>query len=77
MKLRVIANAYYVSEDLTGLGVVDEQTFEMSFSKLLNKGDVWEEDADGFFNCISGDWEGNNSNGWWEYEHMKQYFEII
>jgi len=77
MKLRVIANAYYVSEDLTGLGVVDEQTFEMSFSKLLNKGDVWEEDADGFFNCISGDWEGNNSNGWWEYEHMEQYFEII
>ena len=33
MKIRVIKNAYYVSEDLTNLGLVDQETFEFSFMK--------------------------------------------
>ena len=43
MKIRVIKNGYYVSNDLTGLGMVDQGTFEFSFTHMLVVGDVWNE----------------------------------
>lgn len=80
MKIKVIKNAYYVSEDLTNIGMVDEKTFEMSFTHMLVVGDVWEkviEEGYEFFKCIEGKWLDEESDGWWEYEYNKGYFEVI
>jgi hypothetical protein len=84
MKIKVIKNAYYVSEDLTNIGMVDQDTFESSFSHLLVVGDVWEsiDDEEGnfseqFFKCIEGAWEGEVSDGWWDYKGFEGYFEVV
>lgn len=77
MKIKVIKDAYYVSEDLTGIGMVDKATLEASYSHLLVVGDVWEANDDGFFECIEGAWEGEESDGWWEYEEFEGYFEVV
>ena len=81
MKLKVIKNAYYVTEDLTNWGPVSGDEFENSYSHLLVVGDVWEkvDDKDDYdmFKCISGKWEGELSDGWWDYDDVKSYFEII
>ena len=84
MKIKVIKNAYYVSEDLTNIGMVDQDTFESSFSHLLVVGDVWEsvDDEEGnfseqFFKCIEGTWEGEVSDGWWDYKGFEGYFEVV
>jgi hypothetical protein len=84
MKIKVIKNAYYINEDLTGLGLVDQDTFESSFSHLLVVGDIWEsvDDEEGnfseqLFKCIDGAWEGDLNDGWWNYEGFEGYFEII
>jgi len=83
MKIKVVKNAYYVSNDLTSLGLVDEKLFESSFSHLLVIGDVWKKIdnkghwSENYFECIEGKWEGEESDGWWEYKGMEGYFEII
>jgi hypothetical protein len=85
MKLKVIKNAYYVSEDLTNIGMVDQATFYNSFSRLLVMGDVWEsriaDDGDGdsfeYFECVEGEWLGETNDGWWDYESNEAYFEVI
>ena len=83
MIIRVIKNVYYVNEDLTNVGLVDQDTFECSFSHLLVVGDVWEKIGDESkwgddnFKCIEGKWEGEESDGWWNYKGFEGYFEII
>lgn len=84
MKIKVIKNAYYISEDLTNIGMVDQDTFESSFSHLLVVGDVWEsidgEEGDWseqFFKCIEGVWLDEVSDGWWDYKGFESYFEVI
>ena len=80
MTIKVIKDAYYISEDLTGIGMVDKATLEASYSHLLVVGDVWElKMIDGytFFECIEGAWEGEESDGWWEYKGYEDYFEVI
>lgn len=83
MTIKVIKNVYYVSEDLTCLGLVDENTFNSSFSHLLVVGDVWEKigvkgrDGEDIFECIEGEWKGEESDGWWNYKGFEGYFEII
>lgn len=80
MKIKVIKDAYYVTEDLTGIGMVDKDTFESSVAHLLVVGDVWELRTDNdykFFECIEGKWLGEESDGWWEYEGNEDYFEVI
>jgi len=42
MKIKVIVDCYYVSEDLSSIGLVNKEEFENSFSHLLVKGDIWE-----------------------------------
>jgi hypothetical protein len=80
-KIKVIKDAYYVNEDVSGLGLIDKDTFECSFSHLLVTGDVWEkrtmDDGYEFFECTSGKWEGEESDGYWEYNYVKGYFEVI
>lgn len=77
MKIKVIKNGYYVSEDVSGLGVINEDTFTSSFTHLLVVGDVWVMSADEFFNCVEGAWKGECNDGWWDYEFVKEYFEIL
>jgi len=83
MKIKVIINAYYVSEDLSSIGIVSEDEFKYSFSHLLVKGDVWEKiDDEGNFNnqvfkCIEGKWLNEENDGWWDYEGYEDFFEII
>jgi hypothetical protein len=80
MKVKVIKDAYYVSEDLTGIGMVDKDEFESSYSHLLVVGDVWElrtDDGNEFFECIEGKWLEEVSDGWWEYEGFEDFFEVI
>jgi hypothetical protein len=83
MKIKVIKNCYYCSEDLTCIGLVDEEEFNNSFSQLLVVGDVWEkiDDEGNFseqcFKCIEGKWVGEENDGWWDYKGNEGYFEII
>jgi hypothetical protein len=84
MKIKVIKDAYYISEDLTNIGVVDQDTFESSFSHVLVVGDVWEsvDNEEGnfseqFFKCIEGIWLDEESDGWWDYKGFEGYFKII
>ena len=82
MKLEVIKNGYYVNEDLTNLGIVDEDRFELSYSKLLCIGDVWEKDLEydesgNYFKCIKGKWLDAINDGWWEYIGFEDYFKVI
>ena len=81
MKIKVIKNGYYVNDNLSCYGMVDQGTFESSFVHSLVVGDVWvkkvEDDGFEFFECIEGKWENELSDGWWEYEFVKEYFEII
>ena len=77
MTIKVIKNAYYVSEDLTGIGMVDQATLEASYSHLLVVGDVWVVSDDEYFECIEGTWKGESNEGWWDYNGYEDYFEII
>jgi hypothetical protein len=81
MKIKVIKDGYYVTEDLTNLGMINQASFDNSFSHLLVVGDVWErrtmDDNYEYFECISGQWEGEDSDGWWDYKYTKDYFEVI
>ena len=77
MKVKVIENAYYVCEDLTGIGFVDESEFKSSFVHTLVIGDVWEKIENDVFKCIEGKMIGEESDGWWEFEGNESYFEVI
>jgi hypothetical protein len=83
MKIRVIADLYYVSEDLSCIGMVSKEEFENSFSHQLVIGDVWEKiDDEGdfgnpMFKCIEGKWEGEKNDGWWDYEGNEDCFEVV
>ena len=80
MKIKVIKDAYLVSENLTYAGVVSKDEFESSYIHLLVVGDVWELrvfDGYKFFECIEGKWLDEGSDGWWEYEGIEGYFEVI
>ena len=79
MKVQVIKNAYYVSENLTNLGAVSEDEFAKSYTHFLVKDDIWEknDEEDNVFKCISGAWEGEVSEGWWEYKNVKDYLKTI
>ena len=83
MKIKVIENAYYVSEDLSSIGLVSEDEFNNSFIHTLVKGDMWEtiNDEGNFnnqvFKCIEGKWLDEENDGWWDYEGYEDFFEII
>ena len=83
MKIKVIKDCYYVSEDLTNIGLVDKDEFFNSFAHLLIKGDVWEKIddegnfSDQMFKCIEGKWLDEINDGWWDYEGNECYFEIL
>ena len=81
MKIRVIKDAFYVCSDVSNIGLISKEEFEMSYVHFLVKGDVWEkvveDDGYEYFKCIEGKWLGEVSDGNWEYETNEGYFEII
>jgi hypothetical protein len=81
MKIKVIKNGYYVAEDLTNLGLVDQGTLDSSIAHTLVIDDVWVrdeyEDGHVYFKCIEGKWCNEESDGWWEYKGYEDYFEVI
>ena len=66
MKIKVIKNGYYVNDNLSCYGMVDQGTFESSFVHSLVVGDVWvkkvEDDGFEYFECIEGKWENEVLN---------------
>ena len=87
MKIKVIKDCYEVVNDLSSVGLIDKEEFELSFVHVLVKDDIWESiDDEGNFNkqlfkCIEGKWcednEGETNDGWWDYKNNECYFEVI
>jgi hypothetical protein len=83
MKIQVKEDMYYVSEDLSCIGMVSKDELECSYTHILVKGDVWEkvDDKGNFsnplFKCIEGKWEGEDNDGWWDFENDSDYFEVL
>jgi len=84
MKLRVVKNGYFVTSNVEGTGLLDQETFENSFVHFLVVGDVWDWIGDKqsggvIFKCVEGKWEGQYSEGWWEFDEdtIEGYFEIL
>ena len=85
MKIKVIKDVYYVSEDLTLVGFVSKEELEASYVHVLVVGDIWEKvegesqySEDGFyFKCIVGTHKGTSSDGWWDYKYTVNNFEEI
>jgi hypothetical protein len=82
MKYRVIKNGFFVTDNLSNQGLLDEEEFKLSFIHMLIIGDEWEfVEKDEFgteLKCIKSEtWENESSYGWFNYEYYKDYFELI
>jgi len=80
MKLEVIKDCYYVSDGRSfEHDYLDKEELFNMVSHLLVEGDIWETDKDDpeFFICISGEWEGESSDGWWEHKNVSNFFKEI
>ena len=80
MRLKVKEDMYYVSDG----NVIDNQYLSKkelleTFAHILVEGDIWETDKDDpkLFICVEGKWEGEYNEGWWEYEVLEEFFEIV
>lgn len=79
MKLKVIKDCYYISrEDFGDNEYVSHEELMNRIVHMLVVGDIWETitDKENFI-CISGEWENEYNEGYWEYENLKEYFEEI
>lgn len=80
MKLKVIKDCYYVSrEDFSDAEYMSHEELMNRIVHMLVKGDIWKTSIDEpeFLLCVSGAWENEYNEGWWEYENLKEYFEEI
>jgi hypothetical protein len=77
MTIKVIKDAYYVSEDLTSIGMVNKDEFESSYTHILVVGDIWVQTSEGDFGCVKGEWKGGGSDEWWDYKGNEGYFIVI
>ena len=77
MKLKVIKNGYYITEDLSNRGLINQDVLDCSINHILIIGDIWVTNDEGGFDCIEGNWIEENNDGWWEYEGNENYFEVI
>ena len=82
-RLKVIKDIYYITEDSMGecSFLTKEELFDQ-IAHLCVVGDVWgviEDDGEKWLQCISGKWEGEFNDGWFEADDMldKGAFEII
>jgi hypothetical protein len=80
MKLKVIKDCFYISDgNVNDNQYLSKEELLESFPHLLVKGDIWETDKDDpeLFICVEGEWKGEYNEGWWEYEVLKEFFEIM
>ena len=80
MKLEVIKDCYYITEDsLQECTYLSKEELFESLAHFLVVGDIWETDKDNpeCFVCVLGEWEGELNDGWWEYKRLKDYFKEI
>ena len=75
---KVIANAYFILDNLNDQGLVSQEEFERSFCHMLIVDDVWETtDIPGVIKCIkSAKWEGETSEGWFDFSKYLNYFSL-
>ena len=81
-KLKCIKNIYYIPEDsICECDFLTLEELENSISKVCVEGDIYEktENDDDSFLCISGSWEGEYNEGWFDMQEMidKGVFELI
>ena len=82
MKYRVIKNGYFVTDNLSNLGLLSEEEFNMSFIHMLIVGDEWEVkevfEDETILECVkSENWDGEISYRWFDFDYYKDYFELI
>jgi hypothetical protein len=82
-KFKVVKDVYYVSEDSSlECEFLTKEELEEQLAHVCVKDDVYEvveEKGIIYFNCISGQWEGESNDGWFDWEEMidKNIFEEV
>lgn len=82
MKYKVIKNGFFVIDNLSNNGLLNEEEFEGSIIRMLIIGDIWEFDevveGQTILKCIKSKiWDGESSEGWFNFDLYKDYFELI
>jgi|TARA_B100000035_G_scaffold295367_1_gene286396 hypothetical protein len=84
MKYKVIKNGFFVIDNLSNNGLLNEEEFEGSIIRMLIIGDIWEFDevveGQTILKCIKSKiWDGESSEGWFSFsnEIKEEYFELI
>ena len=59
--------------------VINIKNLEEIIYFIPNKIEIYEEGnfVDDIFTCIEGKWEEEENDGWWDYEDVIDYFEVI
>ena len=80
MKLKVIIDCFYISDgrSFEWEYLTKQELFNIA-NHLLVVGDIWETSTEypELLICTSGVWEGEYNEGWWEYEDVSKFFEVI
>jgi hypothetical protein len=82
-KFKVVKDVYYVSEDSSlECEFLTKEELEEQLAHVCVKDDVYEvveEKGIIYFDCISGQWEGESNDGWFDWEEMieKNIFEEV
>ena len=82
-KFKVVKDVYYVSEDSSlECEFLTKEELEEQLAHVCVKDDVYEvveEKEIIYFDCISGQWEGESNDGWFDWEEMieKDIFEEV
>tara|TARA_R100000030_G_C3196146_1_gene109636 strand:+ start:387 stop:635 length:249 start_codon:yes stop_codon:yes gene_type:complete len=82
MKYKVIKNGYFIIDNLSNSGLLSEEEFNMNFIHMLIIGDIWKFDevieGETILKCIKSEtWDGESSEGWFNFDLYKDYFELI
>jgi hypothetical protein len=83
LKFKVVKDVYYISDgrSLDGEFMTKEELMEQ-ITHMCVKDDVYEvveEEGIIYFDCISGQWEGESNDGWFDWKEMidKDIFEEV
>jgi len=82
-KFKVVKDVYYVSEDSSlECEFLTKEELMDQIAHVCVKDDVYEvveEKGIIYFDCISGQWEGESNDGWFDWEEMieKDIFEEV
>ncbi len=80
MKLKVIKDCYFISDGRSyEWEYLDKEELFDTVNHLLVVGDIWETSTEHpeLLICTSGEWKDEYNEGWWEYEDVSRFFEVI